>query len=270
MKKHLVPLLLVVVALWLVSMPLTVVAQLRTMAFQMVTISDTTANALVVGGVPGATSGTGGVKAGPIVSSSSITDSVGSMATIRAGGIGIASQGSGDVPYATSSTQFGRVNGTGLLKMNGSSAPTVVATTAVGALTLLCEATGTSTAVGATNVATCAMAGGLTAKDTLYVVVRASSSGAAVASLLYNVTDSVTIRAGSSTNAASNDQYWSVMDPASSVGVATAALSTGTSAFTRCTFSTAFTGSWTLALQHSGVASGTWTYQWTVYKIAGQ
>lgn len=77
---------------------------------QTLVLTDTTANALVVGAAAaGATSGTGGIKSGPILSTSSITDSVGSMATIRAGGIGIASQASLDFVYAASSTQLGRL-----------------------------------------------------------------------------------------------------------------------------------------------------------------
>jgi hypothetical protein len=45
--------------------------------------------------------------------------------TVRAGGIAIASQAAGDVAYATSATQWGRVNGTGMLRLNGSGAATV-------------------------------------------------------------------------------------------------------------------------------------------------
>jgi hypothetical protein len=45
-------------------------------------------------------------------------------AAIYAGAMSIASQAAGDVLYATSATQLGRVNGSGLLQLNGASAPT--------------------------------------------------------------------------------------------------------------------------------------------------
>lgn len=76
--------------------------------------TDTTASSLVVGGAsPTATTGTGGVNAGTVVGNTSVSDPVGTMATIRAGGIGIASQAANDMVYASSATQLARVaNGT--------------------------------------------------------------------------------------------------------------------------------------------------------------
>lgn len=51
------------------------------------------------------------------------------------GNVAIASQGAGDVITAVSSTQLGRVNGTGLLQLNGASAPTIATEIAASLLT---------------------------------------------------------------------------------------------------------------------------------------
>lgn len=104
-------------------------------------LTDTSANALVVGGAIGATAGTGGIKAGPIVSSSTMTatgaiassgsnvsDSVGSMATIRAGGIGMTSQAANDLIYATSASQLARIANAakGVLVTSASNVPSLL------------------------------------------------------------------------------------------------------------------------------------------------
>jgi hypothetical protein len=54
----------VIGALWLLAPAIS--AQFRPGVFTLLALTDTTANALVVGGYPGDTSGTGGIKAGPV------------------------------------------------------------------------------------------------------------------------------------------------------------------------------------------------------------
>lgn len=301
MKKHL-PILLGVALGAVLFTAAPTIAQIRAMYFGSVVINDTTANALVVGGAPGATSGTGGVKGGAFVgatlnttgviasSAGNVSDSVGTLDAVRDGGWTVASQGVGDVWYATTSSQAGRVNGTGILQMNGASAPTVVSPGTVGGVILLCESDGTNTTASATNVATCAISG-LTIKDTLEVHVRHSSVTQTTAEpLLYNSTDSVNLLTNLNGAAAiaANTYGGAVVtlgcDPATntiiySQGDVTVAAGSGTITSVIPNYNqiaaatTAWTGSWTMALRTGAggvTAGGTYRYRIAVYKRAGQ
>lgn len=207
-------------------------------------------------------------------SDGAVNDSVGTMATIRAGGIGLASQVALDLMTASSSTQWTRIaKGTSLQYLRMNSGATAYEFASI-APTLIAEASGTDTSAGATNVATIALASTLTIKDTLLVFVRHRNTGNAanVQPLLYNSTDGVTI----ATLSPANNNYY--VD-ANYIGAQSTTLIGGVSlpfagvviAPTRSTFTTSYAGAWTLALRHGGVtAPDTWQWAWTVYKLAGQ
>lgn len=253
--------------------------------------TNTTAASLVVGGASAvATTGTGGINAGAIVGNTSVADPTGTMATIRAGGLGLASQGAGDVLYATSATQLGRLNGSGILQLNGAGAPTVVGSASTGAYRLIGGTSGTSTAAAATNVATFAISG-LTVLDTLYVDIQQSSLANNTAEpAIYNATDSVLILTATNngslvaTGTFGRCGAFLGCDPATNTLVSATALiaqsaasgttSTTTIAWSQIsTFTTAWTGSWTLALRTGAggvTAGGTYRYRISVYKILGQ
>lgn len=230
---------------------------------------DTSASSLVVGGATDtATTGTGTVAAG------TVTDSVGTMATIRAGGLGLASQAALDIMKASSSSQWVRLaKGTASQYLRMNSGATDIEWGSIAPL-LIAEASGTSTDAGAANVATVALASSLTIKDALLVFVRHRNTGNAanVVPILYTSTDSVTI----STLSTANNNYYTDVSFISAqsttlVGGMLLNFGAGTVNATRSTFSTNYTGAWTLALRHGGVtAPDTWQWEWAVYKIAGQ
>ena len=160
----------------------------------------------------------------------------------------------------------------------------------VGAYRLLLGTSGTSTAAGATNVATVAISG-LTVLDRLVVSIRHSSIVQATAEpIIYNATDSLNIvtntNGASALNAANTAGCVSEIgcDPADAtqvtsetinIGMQTigaAGVSTPSVYYTQlCVATTAFTGSWTLALRHGGVtAGGTYRYSICVWKKLGQ
>lgn len=152
-------------------------------------------------------------------------------------------------------------------------------------MSLLKSGNGTSTAVGATNVDTIAITG-LTAVDSLLVIVEIESVTANTgAVLLYNATDSVTVAEVTATNALpAGQQSQGTLTVKQRQSGATAVRGTGfmnrtsgTAAgvsdmhSTNATFTTNWTASWTLALRHGGVtATGTFSWSWAVYKVAGQ
>lgn len=148
-------------------------------------------------------------------------------------------------------------------------------------ITLLKQGSGTSTAAGATNVDTIAIAG-LTAKDSLWVVytidsvtadtgetflwentasarlVSLTASGVLTAGATFVGTATITQRQGGGTLTASTAQGWNT-------------LAVTTADHGQRQTITGWTGSWTLALRHNGVtATGTFSYVWAVYKVAGQ
>ncbi len=136
-------------------------------------------------------------------------------------------------------------------------------------------ASGTSTAAGATNVSTFAMASGLTALDRLIVMIHAESVTQATAGVqLYNSTDSVQIASltaslGAGATMVGDVHVGQYQSSAVKIG-SHAKMSTGI-LNTDATFATAWTGAWTLALRHTGVtAGGTFRYNWGIYLLKGQ
>lgn len=248
-------------------------------------ITSTTATALVVGGSIGATTGTGGIKAGPIVSSSSVSDSVGTMATIRAGGIGIASQAATDFIYAASSTQLAR-----LAKGTAFQNPRINAAAngwEFGSLpiTLIAGADGTNTSAAAANMSTIAIAG-LSTRDRLLVLwqLEAVTQDITGPIILYNSTDAVSytnlIAAAAGVSAGTGFAGWCLLTNSHvSVKNVTAWNSYTTQssgaivnfAGAIATMTTDYTGSYNIAFRHSGVvAGGTAHYSWAIYKLAAQ
>lgn len=214
------------------------VATTATPTFSTLTLSSTGASALDVGG---------GINAG-----------TGNVALVAADGR----------ITAISSTYFASVSGTSL----------------TGVPVLLQANSGSTTSTSAENVDTIAITG-LTAKDTLLVKVTWEAVTQASTSIaLYNSTDSVTLvdindQAGLGNFAAGREAIWdinarqlqsaatAVMSMSRGHNDANASYSTGANA----TFTTNWTGSWTLALRHGGVvAGGTGRWSWAVYKIQGQ
>ena len=150
-----------------------------------------------------------------------------------------------------------------------------------GGYTLIHSGSGTDTSVGATNVDTASITG-LTGNDTLIVFCTYQSVTQATASvLLYNSTDSVSfsdITNGSGVAAGTNGfADWNIRQLQSANTAIAAHLnskdSTGSGLgnnYNGVTFTTAWTGSWTLALRHGGVtAGGTFRYAWSVFKATG-
>lgn len=137
---------------------------------------------------------------------------------------------------------------------------------ALGAMTLLRSASGTTTNASAENVDTVAISG-LGANDTLLIIV-AEESGQTNNPQLYNVTDGVTIGTFKSSWL---DSRLDAMKVRQAQSANTKILSFGETnqSLGTATFTTAWTDSWTLALRHAGVVSGTFRWSWSVYKIAG-
>jgi hypothetical protein len=254
---------------------------------------------------------------------------VDNVIALRSGALSVASQATGDVMAASSSTQLARVAPaaakTALISNGAGVAPTFQSVTVTGqaegdviiansttslkvvtpataghvltsagaatapvfaaqTMSLLKANSGTTTAAGAENVDTFAITG-LTAKDTLFVVGTVRAATQAVSTIrLYNSTDSVEITPindqGGSGDYAAN-QYGifqcNIRQTQSSATVIMGmtdlqnANNTRNSLGLGSSFTTAWTGAWTLALRHSGVvAGGTFEWSWAVYKIAGQ
>lgn len=151
-------------------------------------------------------------------------------------------------------------------------------TAAVTPWVLLQATSGTTTNAAAENVATQAISG-LTAKDTLVVILTGLSSTQQTATLqLYNSTDSVNITTGATV--AGNEYFGGLCLVTQSQNSATtwygtrlwSGNSTALPILPLQVGSTqAWTGSWTLALRHAGVtAGGTLLWRWSVYKVNGQ
>lgn len=250
----------------------------RAQVVDTLAVESTGANAVIVGGAPGATSGAGGLKGG------TISDSVGSMATIRAGGIGIASQAALDLITASSATQFARTAvGTALQSPRINVAGNGWEFWSPG-IALLKSDSGTHTSTSTVNVSTIAMASSLTIKDSLLVVLSVSEITQNIINggLLQNSTDSVTVavlNGGSSytagiTNRTAEahlircDQTSNLLSTAFSI--TNAAGGAGNPISTIATFTTAWTGAWTLALRIGGVtAGGSCGWSWGVYALKG-
>ena len=140
---------------------------------------------------------------------------------------------------------------------------------------LLTASSGTTTAAGAENVVTVAISG-LTANDSLFVTGTLASVTQATASpFLYNATDAVNINAvvASPFAAGSSSNFFGYINQFQSGATAIGSqfLSVDGARNGNATFTTAWTGSWTLALRHSGVtAGGTFRWSWAVYVVRGQ
>lgn len=142
---------------------------------------------------------------------------------------------------------------------------------------LLRSSSGTNADAGAANVDTFAMASGLTALDRLLILVALESVTQATANIeIYNATDSVRMQlitaslAGGSSlvGQVACQQYQSA---ATKIGMVGFINGVSPNLSNDATFSTAWTGPWTIALRHGGVTSGgTFKYSWGVWLLRGQ
>lgn len=155
-----------------------------------------------------------------------------------------------------------------------------------GALTLLHQGSGSTTNAAAETVDTYALASQLTAKDKLLIVVTwRSGSGITTAPIVTNATDGVTlIGLNNNSNLAALATVFDVgvLDPSLETNVDHYVGLTGTATFPSTTQGNgnvvykrtnrvaAYTGAWSIALGHGGVANpGTTTWEWAIYKMAG-
>lgn len=174
---------------------------------------------------------------------------------------------------------------------NGVTGPTGPAgATGASGSTLLHAASGTATGTSTANVDTYALASQLLSTDTLMILIRCNTSNTGVGLqnspgiILYNNTDGVTLL-GDTTAFAQNatGSYTAYMhqDPATATNIVTN-WEGGNSGLNSTTFgagvvklgsiavTTGWTGNWTLAFRFGGINGGaTFTWSWSVYKIAG-
>ncbi len=210
----------------------------------------------------------------------SVSDPVGTMATIRAGGLVLASQAPYDVMYASSSTQWARVpNGTtGQVLTATTSAAPAFRTPAVP--TVIRSNSGSSNSVVPVDLDSATIAN-LTSLDTLVVVasIRNSSGNNAKQPSLYDSTDGISIaKSPSNADDTTGNMYrWTLrQDPNSIHGVftiqETSTISTNAMVNTQqnATLTVSWQGSWTMSLRFDGVTGGSCTWSWAVYKWAGQ
>lgn len=155
------------------------------------------------------------------------------------------------------------------------------ATAGGGPMSLLIAASGTSSSTSAVNLSTVAISG-LTADDTIRVFLTAEAVTATLSAgevIIRNDTDAVQIApmAGGIVAAATGQfQYTIRQAQSASTKVISTCLGSDTANNISApdtdasTFTTAWTGSWTLALRNTGLDSGSFNWSWSVYKIAGQ
>jgi hypothetical protein len=150
----------------------------------------------------------------------------------------------------------------------------------IGVPLLLKAGSGASTDTSASTLDSIALSG-LTANDRLQVSVQftAETQDSGSQLLLQNSTDTVTVSTffGGAVTAGNSAGATVTINQKQSGATAVYALfhavnaGTDTSGQTNSTFTTAWTGSWTLALRAPGVtAGGTLRWTWAVYKLAGQ
>lgn len=143
------------------------------------------------------------------------------------------------------------------------------------AMTLLKAGSGTTSNASAENLDSVAITG-LTEKDTLIVWTSLEPITDGVlnnALLLYNDTDAVSLAnaSGNMTAGSSYMKRWDVRQAQSANTKILSEILTNTGTATVSTFTTAWTGSWTLALRQTGMTGGgSLDWSWAVYKIAGQ
>ena len=210
------------------------------------------------------------------------------LSELRTGGLALSSQAALDFLYASSASQFAR------LAASASKAPRLNAAGSAWEMALFnCELlkanSGTTTNAAAENVDTYAMASGLTAKDTVVAFISMSSDTQQTATpSVYNSTDSVQMAYLVGTNQAAPGSIAAGAAVQTLVIIRQAqngATTVHSHAMGRTlggnfaiegggvvsTFTTNWTGAWTLALRHGGVtAGGTGRWSWTVCKVNGQ
>lgn len=215
---------------------------------------------------------------GNVSSSGGIGDSVGLLSTVRAGGIGIASQAANDMIYASSATQLARVaNGTTGQVWTATTSGAPSWQTLSSTYSLLYSASGTSTDTSNRVIDSYALASQLGQMDTLHVVMTFStSSGAGCGQpTLYNGTDSVTLGGCAAYNIGTTVADIWMADISASTTTKVGAfhnfttLGSPISSGAQATFTTAWTGAWTLQLKQVSASAGTLTWAWRIYKVKG-
>ena len=214
------------------------------------------------------------------------TQVLGNLNELRTGGIAIASQAALDLLYATSTTQLGRIPALTALQVLRMNAGATAYEGALQQATLLRAASGSDATAAATTVDTYAMTSSLTALDTLVVMVEVEGVTQQTANpvQLYNVTDSVTILdlLGGNVLAAGKvahispvkirqSQTSNLKVNAALGGVTIVGVINGVGQGLQSTFTTAWTGAWTLGLRHGGVtAGGSFKWSWAMFVLKGQ
>lgn len=178
---------------------------------------------------------------------------------VTANGVGVIGK-DGRIP-AISGTYFADLSGANITGITGG-------------MTLLHTGSGTDTTVGATNVDTYALASQLTDKDTLYIsmTLRNTGNAGAIVTTIINSTDTATLQTPSAVNNAYRlCEFWTRCVVGSPTLVSSLGLGAAFIAPVAVTFTTNFTGAWTIALRHAGItAPDTLVWSWSIYKIAGQ
>lgn len=211
------------------------------------------------------------------------TQVLGNLNELRTGGLAISSQAALDFIYASSASQLAR-----LAAGTAYQAPRINSGAngwefADPFLKLLKANSGTTTNTSAENVDTVAITG-LTAKDTILVYATLAAVTQPAGNVdLYNNTDSVSIlrvaTAASDLQAGDKTITTSTLRQLQAAATDIAGHTQGKDIIgdtainnsNNATFTTNWTGSWTLALRQAGVtAGGTLRWSWTVFKVAGQ
>lgn len=197
----------------------------------------------------------------------------------------IGSAAQGDILYrgATAWARLAAGTSGNVLQTNGAGANPSWAAASGGSVSLLTASSGTTTTTTAENVATVAISG-LTVLDTIQAYVTLEMDTQAGGNVdLYNNTDSVNVvrvaTAATDLQAGDKTQTISTVGNAQSANTRVLSITHGSDVVgdteirtsNNVAFTTAWTGSWTLALRQAGVVSGgTLRWRWRVFKIAGQ
>lgn len=204
-----------------------------------------------------------------------VSDSIGSLATVRSGGLSVTSQAQYDLLYASSASQLARIpNGTTgqVLTATTSGAPSWAA--APGAAVLLRSGTGTSTSAGVTTLDSFSVSG-LSNKDSIKVMASAGCPSNNITNL--QVVDSTTATVWGQTTSTAQSHMLKTETMRCKHGGAEQMKSicmsgTGTTLNTSTFGNDArdITSTFTLALKWDGIGGGdTGTWTWQVWKVAG-